>query len=317
MKHIVFLTYSMQNGGTERVVSALANDFTTRGDKVTIVLLDEEKTPGYALDERIKLIYLSLGRLSKNKLQSVANMLREIKAFRRCFRDIKPDVVVAFKCKYAVMAKIASLKTRVIGSERSNPNRPSHKVSPWLRRLTVFTDGYIFQTQGARALYPKRTAAKSVVIPNGVFLNIPKEIPTYESRRKVIVSTGRLIKHKRYDLIVEAFAELNKRVPEYQLHIFGKGKEEKSIVSKIKETGVEDSAFLMGVTSDIAGELLSDRIFILASDYEGMPNGLIEAMACGCACVSTDCDFGPSELIVDGENGSLVQKGSKERLAEA
>ncbi len=317
MKHIVFLNYSIQNGGAERVISALANDFVSRGDKVTIVLLEEKKEPGYMLDERVKLVFLGLTKVSKNRLQSLVNMIREIRVFKRCFGMIKPDVIISFQCKNAVLAKIASRKTRVIGSERSNPNRSSDRVDRWLRKMSVIADGFIFQTQGARAFYPKKTAEKAAVIPNGVFLQLPQTLPSYDSRRKVIVTTGRLIKSKRYDLIVDAFAMLREIAPDYRLHIFGIGNEEHKIAERIKGAGLEGAAFLLGLTKNVMEELLTDRIFVMASDYEGMPNGLIEAMACGCACISTNCDFGPSELIENEENGLLVPAGNSKELAEA
>ena len=133
----------------------------------------------------------------------------------------------------------------------------------------------------------------------------------------MIVATGRLAGTKRYDLILDAFASVRDVDPDFRLRIFGDGPEEAKIKEKIGLLGLEGSAFVMGLTKDVAGVLLSSRIFVLASDFEGMPNGLIEAMACGCACVSTDCDFGPSELIVNRENGLLVPKGDAGAIASA
>ncbi|MBR4489614.1 glycosyltransferase family 4 protein [bacterium] len=317
MKHIVFLYFSLQNGGAERVISSLANDFVNRGDRVTVVLLDKEKEPFFPLDERVRLIFLDLHSVSFNLLQSAAHMIKELRAFRKLFRKIVPDVVISFQCKSAVLAKKAYKRAKVIGSERANPERQNKKTDLWMRKKSAEVDGFIFQTNGAKGYYPPETQEKSTVIPNGFSLTLPDEIPSFDERNKVIITTGRLAGTKRYDLILDAFAAIRSVDPDYRLRIFGSGPEEGRIKEKIRALGLEDSAFVMGLTNDVAKELLSSRIFVLASDYEGMPNGLIEAMACGCACVSTDCDFGPSDLIENRENGLLVPKGDADAIASA
>ena len=314
--NITFLNYSMQNGGAERVISGLANDFAQQGDNVSIIVLDD-KLSGYPLDERIDFINLNIGKTTKNVFQTVLNFIKELCCFRKYILKSKSDVVISFQCKYAVIAKLACGKrVKVIGSERSNPFvTRKGKLNNFIIRLSSVLDGFVFQTNGAKKYYPDKTQQKSEIIPNPINLKMPEYIPDLLDRPKQIVATGRIVKSKRYDLMIQAFSQFSEIMPDYILNIFGEGNEKDNITQLIEHYGMTEKIFLKGVSNDISSELLTSRFFVLASDYEGMPNGLMEAMACGCACVSTDCDFGPSELIENGKNGVLVNKGDADEIA--
>ncbi|MBR3639880.1 MAG: glycosyltransferase [Clostridia bacterium] len=317
--NVLFYYGSVYNGGAEKVITALANHMSSNGDGVQIVVTDDGKC-GYDLSDAVRVVPLNSVLQRKNRFDSVKNFFGTLKSLRKRIKEFKPDVIVSFDPRYAFLAKLSCGKNcrRVVGSERSNPFAARKSAADKLFvKLSVFLNGFIFQTNGARSFYPEKTRKKSVVISNGVFEEIPASGVGFRERSRFgICASGRLSQVKRYDLMIRAVKELSAKYPDIELDIFGDGGDRQKIADMINEYGLEGKVVLKGRTMRIYDELLKYRYFLLTSDSEGMPNGLIDAMACGCVCVCSDCDFGPSELIRDGENGFLVPTGSFEKVAE-
>lgn len=315
---ITFLFWLMGKGGAERVIANLANDFVNRENtKVNVVVVDSNDS-AYELDERIR--YEKLGMETTENQNVLKRSICYVKTLRSVMKKLDTDIIVAFDPELAGMCRIllAGTKIRVIGAERANPfkARVGRKASYFVRTSHKL-DGFLFQTEGASEFYPKRTREKGLVIPNGISINVPEIIPAINEREKSICTTGRLVKVKRYDLLIRAFQEISEQYPEYVLDIYGKGPMQEEIKRLIDDCGLQKRVFLRGAVNDVEKVLIRHKVFILSSESEGMPNGLIEAMACGCACISTDCDFGPRELIKDGENGLLVPVGDVQKLSDA
>ena len=127
---------------------------------------------------------------------------------------------------------------------------------------------------------------------------------------------GRLDEQKGFDVLINAFKEVYNRHPEYKLKIFGNGLEKNKLQELINKLGLSENVILCGANQDAIFEVAKSKIYVLSSRYEGMPNALIEAMAAGTACISTDCKFGPSELINDGKNGLLIPVDDVRTLSE-
>jgi len=320
--HIMFYYSSMQRGGAERVISSLANDFVRRGAEVSILVLDD-KPSRYPLDARVHFINLCANKSSSNVLTAVRNNLRRMMLTRKTFQNKRPDVVVCFginNLAFALAAK-SGLSIKTIGSERSNPFRTDvgRFWTKMKQLLSPYADGYIFSTEGARTYYPEKTREKSVVIPNGVFADtMPDIVPKLSERwQKTVCSTGRLQPVKGFDVLIDAFWRFRQRFPDYTLHIYGEGKQRAVLEKLVREKGLENHAFLEGYVDDIPAALCRHTMFAFTSRHEGMPNGLIEALACGLPCVAANCDFGPSDLIQHEENGLLVPVGDAEATANA
>ena len=221
--------------------------------------------------------------------------------------------------RHAVTAKIAlGRRCKVVGSERCNPYRDFRgKMEKLIYWMTPLLDGCVFQTKGAGMFYPTSLRRKSTVIPNGVSFGVRPQQEPYTAREKSIIVIGRITRQKRHDLMIQAFSQFHKDYPEYRLTILGKGEDQEKLLTQIRENGLEPFVTLLGFQKNVGDFLTRSRMFVLTSDFEGMPNVLLEAMACGCACISTDCDFGPSELIEDGENGLLVRVGDADAICQA
>lgn len=309
---IAFVYGSLMEGGAERVIVNLANQMSENYD-VSIIIFSEAESV-YKLSNKVKLICPDKIQNGKSLLQRMVGFKYRNKFLRENIKNF--DCIISFNTYLAMQCKLLSPRTKVIGSERTNPFLAKNLKEKTAIKFSRILDGFVFQTKGASEYYPKAIQEKACIIPNA-FWGKNIIMPKYENREKTICASGRIIESKRYDLIIQAFNIVKEKHPEYILKIYGVGDKEPDIQKMIEEQKLSKKVFLMGWCKDIVSELLKNRIFILASDYEGMPNGLIEAMACGCACISRDCKFGPDEIIESGEDGLLVRSDSEIDIAKA
>ena len=315
MKKIDIITKAMTSGGAERVIAQLANYFVTHGIRCRIITTDNQEVM-YPLNEKIMVV--PIGKKSNNK---IIDRVVRYSALRKVVLSDLPDVILTMPEDTGIYAILALLGTGipVYVSERNNPwVMPNVKVTRFLRKVAYpFANGIIFQTEMAKSFFPKYIQRKGIVLPNPVD---DSRIPApYEGKReKRFVAVGRLEPQKNFSMLIEAFAEFNKEVSGYRLMIYGEGKERDKLEKLIADLGMQDIIYLPGRDKDVLNRINNATAFILSSDYEGMPNALIEAMCMGMPVISTDCPSGgPQELIKSGENGILISVGNKENLVNA
>lgn len=323
---IMFFTLSLRNGGAERVVSVLANEMSKKDD--VSILTVHNNVDHYKINDGIKRFYVDKDKWNekkrfKNKLKKVS-IIRLIKIVK-VIKEEKPNVIIAFlplPSLYIMLAKKYSKTVRdtpIILSERCDPSREySNKIiAHFMRKLYKQTDGFVFQTKEAKDFFASFVKCKTAIISNPIndsFLNYKKP----KVRREVIVSCGRLEGQKNFRLLIESFADVVKKHPNYKLDIYGDGSQKDELLALAEKLNIADKVNLRGRVLDIAKEIFDASVFALSSDYEGMPNALMEAMALGIPCVSTDCPVGgPRALIKNGYNGLLVKVGNKQQLAHA
>ncbi|WP_326808407.1 glycosyltransferase [Streptomyces sp. NBC_01186] len=155
------------------------------------------------------------------------------------------------------------------------------------------------------------TPAQIVCIPNAVPAT---GVEPSDGQAKLIVAAGRLIKVKRYDRLLGAFALVSQKHPDWSLRLYGRGKQHAPLRGLINELGLYDRAFLMGAHSPIETEWAKGSIAAVSSDAESFGMTLVEAMHCGVPVVSTDCRYGPGEIIANGKDGLLSPLGESEDL---
>jgi glycosyltransferase involved in cell wall biosynthesis len=151
-------------------------------------------------------------------------------------------------------------------------------------------------------------------IPNGtpVYTGTPSDHSS-----KVVVAAGRLERSKGYDRLIEAWAGVARRHPDWELRIFGEGRDRDALQEQIDKLGLAGSARLMGYSAHLAEDMAAASLFVLSSRAEGYPMVLLEAMSCGLPVVSFDCPTGPREIITPDSDGLLVPNGDVEGLADA
>ena len=178
-------------------------------------------------------------------------------------------------------------------------------------------DKIVFQTAGAQRFYSKRVQEKSTVILNPVNTNgFPRH--DFSCEKSEIVSVGRLEAQKNRKLLIDAFELIASDFTEYQLTIYGEGSLRKELEDYVKAKGLQERVFLPGNQNNIQEHIKDASLFVLSSDYEGIPNALIEAMAIGLPCVSTDCSPGGArELIEEGISGLITPCSDVRKLSDA
>jgi len=313
--HVMIVTSCMAGGGAERVISHLLRSFVKQGTKCSLVLVNKTKRD-YEIPEQV--IVREIGKLSSNPL---SDKLKRYAKVRSIARELSPDVVLSLPEEIGIYVILAMLGSGipVVVSERNNPRvMPYKKITRALRRLAYpFAKGLVFQTEMARDYFPKHLHKKSVVLPNPLDIS---ELPdAYKGEReRTVVGAGRLNVQKNFPLLIDAFAIFHESHPDYKLIIYGEGECAEPLEEKARAALPEGSYAFPGRVKDLVQRMNKAAMFVLSSDYEGMPNVLIEAMATGVPSISTDCPSGGSAMLIkDGENGFLTPVGDAKALAEA
>lgn len=313
--NIFFYINILAGGGAERVVANLANSFSKHGNQVSVVTSYKVENE-YITDDDVKRFVLED---SKDESGFVKRNLHRIHKLRNLLIENKPDLLVSFMAEPNFRSIVATrrLKTKVIVSVRNDPNQeyPSKAARFLANFLYKMADGIVFQTNDARDFFNKRVRNRSTIIPNqvnSVFYSTPRE-----DDQRDIITVGRLTKQKNQKMLIEAFSEI-KDLTDENLIIYGEGPERSELERIIKQKDLCNRVFLPGNVSHIEKRLASAKLFVLSSDYEGMPNALLEAMATGVPCISTDCPCGgPRMIIENGVDGALVPTGDADALAYA
>ena len=164
------------------------------------------------------------------------------------------------------------------------------------------------QTQRALKFFDEKKLKRGAIVPNPVSLPKLFEGPNEDAVRnsKKVIAMGRFDQQKGFDLLIEAFSKIIGSRPDWSLEIWGDGHEREKYQKQIESLGMERHISLPGKTQQPAEKMRSSSIFVLSSRYEGFPNVLCEAMACGMPVIATDCDSGPADIVIDGENGILI-----------
>lgn len=300
--NILFYIDTIGYGGAERVIVNLSNQLSERGHNC-IVVTSFEKSPEYTLEKNVLRLSLKKkyieGYYKRNFL-----LTREL---RKIIKKIRPEVAIVFLPEPIFRFSLASLgiKIKQIYSIRNDPKREyGSAIYRLLSKLLLPRgDGFVFQTKEAQDFFPEKIKNKSKIIYNqvdSVFFNTSYN-PTSD-----IIATGRLVPQKNHRLLIEAFSYIYKKIDD-NLVIYGEGPMMQDLKDYAERLGVGDRVHLPGYTENIPKTLSHAKVYALSSDYEGMPNGLMEAMAIGLPCVSTDCPCGgPKVLLGERQKKFLV-----------
>lgn len=322
MKKIIIATATLGGGGAERAFINIANQLVEMGNDVRIMTSGSRSVESYKVDERIKID--NIVTCKKNKIFRIIDKFFQ---FRNYIRDHKEYTIISFfpdVSAYCVLASMG-LKVRNIVSERNDPNTIPRKK--YMKRIRNWAFKYasccVFQTVDAKNYFPASVRNKSVVIPNPLNVGIlPMPIPI-ENRKKIIIAVGRIVPQKNFLLLVKAWAEVAKKYPDWVINIYGdttyhNGIFTQSIQKEIVELGVDNSVFFKGFSDKIYNCMNEASIYISTSDFEGMSNTMLEAMAIGTPTIATDCPIGGAKAIIqDKVNGILVKVGDVNSVSNA
>lgn len=302
--NIALVIPALVSGGMERVMSNLANDFARRENvSVHLILLIQEKK-FYKIDSCVTIHEPDFSH--KNFIRPVFT-LKILMYLRKKLSQLKPDTVLSFGGKYNSFVLLSStgLKIPIFISDRSRPNISYGKILDVLNPIIYKrAKGIIAQTEKAKIFLHSKTAHKNIkVIGNPI-----KKIQAYdtESRENIVLNVGRFIKSKRQDLLVKYFEKTASK--NWILCFIGDGPELANVKEVASLKTLSNRVFFLGNVDNIEHYYKSASIFAFTSVSEGFPNALGEAMSAGMACISFDCNAGPSDLIDDGINGYLIKE---------
>lgn len=310
MRKIVFHLNCLEQGGAERVVTNLANQFAENGYQV-IIATEWYGEDEFQTDSRVKRVHVGLREGDEKKPHPLQILLR-IKYLKDFIKEEKPDILIPFarKALYRGLMAAYFIRIPVLISIRTDPVGHYEEITDKIQIPLLFprVDGCVFQTEGAREFFAPLLQKNSRIILNPIH---PKYIgvPRPEKRSKSVVQSGRLVDFKNQPMLIRAFVEVHKKHPDYDLKIYGgdsfDGTKE-ILETLIAENRAEDYIHLMGASDSLEKDLADAALFAFTSDWEGLPNALMEAMALGLPIVATDCPCGGPRTIMTNEVDGLL-----------
>ncbi len=283
----------------------------------------------YELDPAVRRKGMDLARPSRGLVDGVSQNIKRVRAVRQSLLDVKPDVAVAMMdtaCVTLAGAAWGLTGVVAVGSIRSHPAiRPTKRV--WKRIESIAfgqLTAIVSQTQTTAAWLASNTTSKRIeVIPNPISWPLPEGKPrldpgaTCRRNRKILLAAGRLVPEKGYRLLVQAYASIAEKHPDWDLAIVGDGPERADLQSQISSIGMSARILIPGWAGNMAEWYERADLYVMTSRFEGFPNTLAEAMAHGLPAISFDCDAGPRDIICNGQDGLLVSAEDVPALAEA
>lgn len=308
-----------RSGGTERVGSIIANSLNKAGYNVFLLSCWNHGKPYFHLEPSIHVHYLldpkKEGKLYRTYIYPIIKMHRFIK-------QNNIDIIVDIDTELSIYSSYAikGTKCRLISWEHFNywtmlklnesrRFRAKRLIKKYAKKLIVLTE----QDREAHIEHLGFDKKLVKVIPNPC---TEISMVPYDYDKKIFLTVGRLTSQKGYDRLLEAWSLIEKDIPDWKLKIVGSGDDEVSL-KKQKEALKLNNVDFIPHTSDVGRYYSSASAYVLSSRYEGFPMVLLEAEAYGLPIIAFDCKTGPRDLVVDGENGYLVEDGNIRKLADA
>ena len=311
-KNYLFVSRGLRGGGAERFISIFTSYMANKGYNVHLVLYDRTETD-YQLSDKVVV------HMMPDRNDNILGKIKRINDLTNIIRNTKADYIIPFLEKVIVTSLLSSIPTRakLIFTVRNSPWN-AKKTELWSRvinRLAVrFSDAIMVQTE-EQGEYYKEYRNKIFVVPNPVGEEfIEKKKSHYNKEFRNIVCVGRLVEQKNFSLAIEAIRRVKEEYPSIMLKIYGRGKLEDDLKQIISDNQLTDNCKLMGRVTDIARVHGESDLFLLSSSFEGMPNALLEAMAVGIPCLSSNCRTGPKDMIDDYYTGLLFEADNIESL---
>lgn len=318
---LCFVINSLEGGGAERVISNLANQFSSKGNDVTMICLNTADVK-YELNKQIKIVNLVNRKDQENSLNRMRYAWLTFYRLLVVLRKEKPACTICFMTSANLWAGFCCmiLGLPYLVSERITPDytiNTYNKLLQWISfqvyrksKAIVLPAGEMGKGFKRNKQFESLTNFKTIYNPINPF---KAANGTAVNAKPFILAVGRLDQQKGFDMLIEAYHRLQPL--DVDLLISGEGPDRDSLTKQIADLNLTGKVKLIGFKSNLQDYYAQATVFVLSSRNEGYPNALVEAMGMGCACVAMDCEFGPSEIINNGINGFLVEKNNVPKLS--
>lgn len=325
---LAIVLHDLRGGGAEKMMVRLANELAENGDNVELVLLTERGVTEKLLSSKVTVIDLNASRT----MSSVSKLIRYL-------QQSQPDHILSALTHVNVIATIACAFTgmlkRLHTSERNAFSHDKHVNSNLTVKFAYMLAPLFYRWQPNPVIAVSKGVADElvrdtfvrqqdvVVAPNPVLDNnfIDKKYPQsshkwlVDKQKPVIVAAGRLAQQKGFDVLINAMSIVVRKL-DCRLIIFGEGEDRVQLSEQVCTLGLQDNIELPGYSSNVLSEMANADLFVLSSRFEGSPNVLVEAMSTGVPVISTDCPYGPEEILDGGKVGPLVKMDNAQELAD-
>jgi glycosyltransferase involved in cell wall biosynthesis len=313
---IVFLIQDITTeGGTERTTCCIAEELHRRGHEVSVVsVFHNEPEPHYTATD-VPFIYLShsIYTARKSPVWRLGQVARRIRDARRCRPLQEADVIICQKILASTLAYLSGFRRKSIAAEHFTYDMYTPAVRQIRRMLYARMRAVVTLTEKDRALYRKENLEHVYCIPNMISVT---PLPYQGAGSRRILSVGRLMPQKGYDLLLEAVHGIADRMGDYYVEIYGEGEERGRLETQCLQMGLTGKVRFCGYTDSIEQIYATSAFYVMSSRFEGFPMVLLEAAACGLPVVSFDCPEGPAVILKDG-GGILVERENTRALGEA
>ncbi len=303
---ITFFIGHMGYGGAERVISLLANDYARRGWDTDIVMLLRSDV-AQKIDPAVRLV--NLNGPSDSYLKNAAWWLKSIRSY---LKREKPDCIVSFigRINALVLTAAFGMGLPIIVSERNDPRHDGRGrgMLAYCNAIYRTARAVVFQTRAEEECFDAAVCRKGIIIPNPVSV---EGVTRREGEGFTVVTAGRLAEQKNHKMLMDAMAQLDGAT----CTIYGEGELREELEGYLAEKQLEGKVSLPGHAADIHEKVAAASAFVLTSEYEGLPNALIEAMMLGIPCITTDYP-GSDEVVEDGKTGFIIPRGDAAALAQ-
>jgi glycosyltransferase involved in cell wall biosynthesis len=300
--NIVCLIHSLDGGGAERVMAALASRLSQRSHQVTLVTLGDGNGDRHELDTLVRRCRLDLLFQQQGLLGKLSGNRRRIAELRSTLTDLSPDVVLSFCDRTNILAGFACPKgVPLVLSERSDPSQQNlGRIWEWLRDRSYRRAQHLVALSDTSAEHLRRRFSVPLsVIPSAVDVPPIRSDREIAKKNQLVIGIGRLEPEKGFDRLIHAFAEADTESSEWRLRILGEGSCRDALQSLAQRLGLQDRVEFPGWVRPVWSELSAATMFVLPSRYEGFPSALLESMVVGVPSIAVDCESGPRAILVE------------------
>ena len=336
MKIYYIYTAIVTKGGADRIIIEKANWLAEHGHEIAIVTDTQlGREPAFPLSPKVKLIDLCVD-FSKEyghgfgvRIWMYYKLMRQYrKKMKSLLMHDRPDIVIS------TLGRDISFITKI--KDGSKKIGEAHTAKRFIRNFHLLEeknvlfkyltkyfrwnmDRHVNQLDALVVLTDDHKPDWGNNLPIYVIPNMlpfyPETVSTCENKQAIMV--GRYNNAKGYNYLIDAWSKVYQKYPDWVINVFGSGEYEEDVRRWINEKGLQKVIIMNKPTDNIIEEYLKSSIYVMSSVYEGFALVLLEAMACGVPCVSFDCPHGPRNVIINGEDGLLVNYLDTKALADS